>query len=236
MSKFQQLRIERYGVFIKLIYNQKMRLYLSSRRFGKYPKELCKLVGINKHAGIILNAGDDVGTDRRRMRLEKQSILLSELGFTSEEIDLRKFFGKVSDLRDFMKKFGLVWVRGGNVFFLKRAYEQSGFDFVIKEMLEKDIIVYAGDSAGAVIAGPTIRGLELSDFSTELPGGYKTDFSVDGLGLIDYVIVPHYKSNHPESAIMENVIDFFEDEKIPYKTLRDGGVIVVDGGGERVLN
>jgi dipeptidase E len=50
----------------------------------------------------------------------------------------------------------------------------------------------------------------------------------EGLGIIDYVIVPHYKSDHPESEIMEEVVEYLIENKIPYKTLRDGEVIIVE--------
>jgi hypothetical protein len=38
--------------------------------------------------------------------------------------------------------------------------------------------------------------------------------------------VPHYKSDYPESHLMENVVSFMEREGLPYKTLRDGEVIL----------
>ena len=50
----------------------------------------------------------------------------------------------------------------------------------------------------------------------------------EGLGIIDYVIVPHYKSVHLESEIMEEVVEYLIENKIPYKTLRDGEVIIVE--------
>jgi dipeptidase E len=58
--------------------------------------------------------------------------------------------------------------------------------------------------------------------------GEEYDVIWEGLGIIDYVIVPHYKSDHPESEIMEEVVEYLIENKIPYKTLRDGEVIIVE--------
>jgi len=51
----------------------------------------------------------------------------------------------------------------------------------------------------------------------------------DGLGLVDYSIAPHYRSDHLESATIEKVVGFFETNSMPYKALRDGQAIVFDG-------
>jgi dipeptidase E len=48
----------------------------------------------------------------------------------------------------------------------------------------------------------------------------------DGLGLISYMPVPHYRSDHPESQLMEEVVSFLEREGLPYRTLKDGDVIL----------
>ena len=50
---------------------------------------------------------------------------------------------------------------GGNSFLLLRAMKQSGFDKLIVPLVENDILVYAGFSAGAVLATPTLHGIEL---------------------------------------------------------------------------
>ena len=57
----------------------------------------------------------------------------------------------------------------------------------------------------------------------------------DGLGLIDFHIVPHYRSPHPESPLMEAVVAYHNAHTQPYRTLADGGVIVVDGANVEVV-
>lgn len=206
-----------------------MRLYLSSYKLGNNPKDLLNLVGRKKHVGIIFNAGDFDTDEERLLRVEKNSKYLQSLGFTSEEVDLRKYFGKPNLLKNFLLKFGVIWVKGGNIFLLKRAFEQSSFDKIIKEMLIKDLVVYVGESAGSVIAGPSLEGLDIVDNAKDIPKGYLSKFSTKGLNLINYVIAPHYKSNHPESFSVEKLVKYFKEKNIAYKPLKDGEVVIING-------
>jgi dipeptidase E len=206
-----------------------MRLYLSSYKFGNYTEELVKLCPGNKKAGVIMNAVDWGDPERVMASLKDQIEILKSLGFKPEQIDLRNYFGKIGDLKKHLANFGLVWVHGGNTFVLKRAYEQSGFGEIIKEMLQKEEIVYAGFSAGVVILSKSLKGLEIVDDPKIVPEGYKEDFSWDGLGILDYHIAVHYKSDHAESAEIDKEIEYCEKNNIPYQTLRDGEVIVING-------
>jgi dipeptidase E len=213
-----------------------MRLYLSSHKFGNRPEELVQLAGPKKHAGIILNASDTITENERNLVLQKQVKRLADLGFTSEEIDLRQYFNRTDELKKFLHKFQLIWVRGGNIFLLQRAFEQSGFNKIIKEMLDADKLVYASESAGSVIVGPSLNGLDIVDDPKVVPSKY-TDiqFPTSGVSLINYMIVPHYDSNHSESKSIDKLIEYLKSTSIPYKTLKDGEVIIIDGNSERIL-
>lgn len=58
----------------------------------------------------------------------------------------------------------------------------------------------------------------------------------EGLGIIPYSIAPHYQSDHPESDAIERAVAFFEQEGIPYKTLRDGQAIMLKEGHEEIVS
>lgn len=207
-----------------------MRLYLSSYKLGNHIEELVKLSSDNKRVGVIMNAVDWSGDKERVFRsLSEQMNILTSLGFQPEQIDLRNYFGKSNELKKYLTNLGVVWIYGGNTFVLKRAYEQSGFDEIIKEMILKDEIVYAGFSAGVVILSKSMKGLEIIDDPSIVPEGYRSDFSWDGLGILDYHVAVHYKSDHPESSDVDREIEYCEKNNIPYKTLSDGEVIVING-------
>jgi dipeptidase E len=155
---------------------------------------------------------------------------------TSERLDLRDYFdGKEAELEESLKRFGLVWTRGANVFVLRRAMKQSGFDKIIKKLLENDEIAYGGYSAGACVMGSTLHGLELVDDVLVTPDGYQSETIWEGLNVLPYAIAPHYKSNHPESNMIDDSVHYFEEHHIPYKALHDGEVILIDKGQESVI-
>lgn len=212
-----------------------MRLYLSSFLLGNHPEELAKMAGDNKRVAIIANAGD-MGTPEMRLKIfDRDTGFMRSLGFEPEEVDLRAYFGKQDALAQHMNQFGIVWVRGGNVFVLKRAYEQSGFDAVISNRIKEDSIVYSGYSAGVCILAPTLKGIDLCDPVDVVPPGYASEFSWNGLDIIPYSILPHYKSDHPETEMIDEVVAYAEKNNIPFKTLRDGQAIVRNKGQEYIV-
>ncbi len=212
-----------------------MRLYLSSFRIGNHPQEFVRLVGSNKKVAIIMNARDDRNTLERTEKLKEEVADLTKLGFSCEELDLRDYFGKRAELTELLSTFGALWVRGGNTFILKRAFEESGFDEIIKKMLMEDSIVYAGYSAGVVILAPSMHGLEIVDDPNIVPEGYKKEFDWTSLGLIPYAVAVHYKSPHPESLLVDTEVEYYKTHNIPYKILRDGEVILIEEKEEKYL-
>lgn len=182
-----------------------------------------------------MNALDAKTPESRTERLQREIDALAALGLQPEELDLRQYFGKPDELKDVVKNFGLIWVRGGNVFLLRRAFKQSGFDAIITELLEKDHIVYGGFSAGACVLAPSLHGIEMVDPKDETAEGYDTEVVWDGLGILGYAVAPHYKSDHSESADIQKVVEYFADNHILFKALRDGENIVVNGDSEKVV-
>ncbi|HMH69981.1 MAG TPA: Type 1 glutamine amidotransferase-like domain-containing protein [Candidatus Saccharimonadales bacterium] len=99
-----------------------MRLYLSSFRIGEKPQDLVSVFGYGKRVAIIANATDMQDAEERLTKVQAESSVLQNLGFKTEEIDLRKFFSKSSELRSALHNFDCIWVRGGNVFLLRRRF------------------------------------------------------------------------------------------------------------------
>lgn len=217
-----------------------MRLYLSSFRVGDHPDRLVEMVGDNRRAAVVFNAADDYDPAERDDRLETELDALETLGLEAEELDLRDFFdakGDPQQVADALRGFGLVWVRGGNAFVLRRAASLSGFDQAITDFLDNDALVYGGYSAGVVLLAPSLRGIDICDDADTVPDGYPpTELVWHGLGLLPFAVAPHYRSpDHPETEIIDEVVDWFIDHHVPFVALRDGEVIVVDRGSTQVL-
>lgn len=212
-----------------------MRLYLSSYKLGNKPEEMLPLIGNNKKTAIIANAQDFKPAESRTERIQQEIESLNTMGLQPEELDLRDYFGKTVELSEALKNFGYIWVRGGNAFLLRKAYKQSGFDNLLVKLLHEDKVAYGGFSAGVCVLAPSLHGIELVDPKDEVAEGYEKEVVWDGLGILDYAVAPHYRSDHPESEDIEKCIEYFRVNNIPYKTLRDGEAIVINGDGEKVV-
>jgi len=105
----------------------------------------------------------------------------------------------------------------------------SGFDKVLKELIDSKFdMIYGGYSAGVCILAKSLKGLEIDDDLTQKPYGDDKDTIWEGLSVLDYVPVPHYQSDHPESAMIEKVVEYYKENNIPFKTLHDGEVIIIE--------
>jgi len=212
-----------------------MRLYLSSFRNGSKPEELLKLLGTGRRTALIFNAQDWKSDGDRKTDLDQETERLRSIGLRPQEIDLRKYFGKPNELKEVLSGFDLIWVRGGNVFVLRRAFKQSGADKVIPELLRNDELVYGGYSAGVDIMQPHLHGIELVDDPNLVPKNYEPEILWECLGLIPYCVAPHYKSDHPESADIDKTVEYYIENHILFIALHDGQAIVIEGDTQRVV-
>lgn len=213
-----------------------MRLFLSSYGFGNHADRLLGLTGKGQiKALVITNASDLYDEAGIVERYEQERLMFKSMGIDAERLDLREYFNKSKELSKRLRDIDLLWVRGGNSFVLLRAIRQSGCDVLIKKLLASDSIVYGGYSAGACILAPTMRGIDMVDDPISVPDDYDATIPWEGLGIINYSLAPHYKSDHPESHMIDRTVDYFVDNKIPHKAMRDGEVIVINGESEEYL-
>lgn len=202
-----------------------MKLYLSSYHLGNKAEEFAKMFGANKKVAVIANAMDIVDPEMRREKTQGNLEEMAKLGLLPSELDLRDYFGRSEKLGNKLDEYGGVWVRGGNTFVLRRAMKYSGMDEYLREKIKSEF-VYGGYSAGICVLVPDMRGLDIVDDPKNVPIGYEPETIWEGVGLVDKMIVPHYKSDHPESYMVDKSVEWLESNKIPYETLRDGEVII----------
>jgi len=75
---------------------------------------------------------------------------------------------------------------------------------------------------------------ELAD-ATTVPEGYQAPVIGDGLGTLPYCVLPHHRSDHPESPAIDQCLDYMVEHHLPFIALRDGQAIVRHGAHERVV-
>lgn len=153
---------------------------------------------------------------------------LNDMRFQLTLVDLKD---KDEDqLRKSLQPMDMVYVCGGNSFYLLEKIYESGFDKVIKEFIEKGVI-YAGASAGAVVAGPTIEPLASLDDPNKAPR-LKT---MKGLGFVDFVILPHF-GKEKYLAKYNHIIELYSNRNFELKTLTDHQAIIVEGDQFRIID
>ncbi|MBW8888904.1 MAG: Type 1 glutamine amidotransferase-like domain-containing protein [Fibrobacteres bacterium] len=188
---------------------------------------------------VIANACDLLPEADRKFRLEREISALEGLGFETEELDLRRHCqagGDEANLRALLATVSLVWSRGGNSFVLLREMRQSGFAPALLDALAADSLVYGGYSGGIAVLAPTLRGIELVNDPAAVPPGIDPATPWEGLGVIPFSVAPHYKSPHPASPGIDEVVRYFEDHGMGYKTLRDGEAWIRSGNREETLS
>lgn len=208
-----------------------MKFYLSSFKIGSEGQKLKEITkNGNKKVAYINNALDFATDLERRNKSDATDISdLERLGFAVDILDLKQYFHNPDELEEKLNHYDVIWVRGGNSFVLRQAMRLSGFDEIVKEYFinDKDIL-YGGYSAGICNLGTTLKGIHLADDPYQNPYGERYETIWEGLNILDYALVPHYKSDHKESKDIDRTITYMIDNKIPFKALRDGEVIIIE--------
>ena len=119
-----------------------------------------------------------------------------------------------------------VFIGGGNTFRLLKALYDSGLLAPIRARVDNGM-PYIGSSAGANVAGPTIR--TTKDMPIVQPPSF------DSLGLIDFQISPHFldpdsNSTHMGETQEERILQFLEENDTPVAGLREGAMLRVENG------
>lgn len=209
-----------------------MRLYLSSYQLGERTDLLTQMVRGERRGRVIANALDGYDEDRRKRDVQRQIAALAELGLEATDLDLRDH--DRSSIATEVGEPDFLWIRGGNVFTLRMAMARSGMDSVIVDALPRDAFVYAGYSAAACVLAPSLAGLEHCDPVQDCVSAYGS-VRYDGLRVLDRPVVPHLESpGHPETALLGEVASRYDESQERYWALRDGQVLVIDGGAPTI--
>lgn len=215
-----------------------MKLYLASQKLGPKPELLLNLVGDNKNVCVIANALDDKPLEHRKDRVNKEMHQMKKLGLNPVELDLRDYFDlKDSEqlLYDFLKEKSLVWIRGGNVFLLSRAFGKTGFDNVIKKLVKSNKIVYGGYSAAVILANKSLLGAELVDDINSIPNNYDKNMTLKSLELLDFYLIPHYNSVDDWAVNVKKHVSFIKNHNKKIITMNDNEVYYCEGSEGSVI-
>jgi dipeptidase E len=156
--------------------------------------------------------------------LEDYRQQLKHAGITQiEDVDLK---GKTQEeLEKTLLSKDIIFVNGGNTFYLMQYVNQSGFGNIVKKFLGKGG-VYVGVSAGSIIAGPTIEtaGWEPADKNNV----NLTDLTA--LNLVPFFIHPHF-----EEAQLDMVKNEAQKIHHPLVALTNQQAVLIENGKTTVI-
>jgi len=165
-------------------------------------------------ACIITTASSNWKEKNKNAILTKQ--FFDKLGFIEVQF-LDVEFEDVNLLRN----FDVIYLNGGNPFYLSHFLIESGAGEVIKQMSEEGKII-VGSSAGSLVLGPSIKIIDLlhNDWNTV----NLTNF--DGLNLVDFSICAHYQHYLDKE---NNIKELEKESCYTIHRLNDGeGILILD--------
>ncbi len=164
-----------------------MNLYLSSLDLPNPEKYLSLFPQRSPRIAVIGNAWDPYLNDRKKKEVTLTLKRLSDIGTLPEEIDLRVIVRDDGGLENILSGFDGIYVTGGNSFYLDYILRRTGMDAWLRSASKG--FVYAGASAGAVVAGTTLQGIQHLDDPAVVQ-----EPSFGGMGLVPFGIIPHWGS------------------------------------------
>ncbi len=139
-----------------------------------------------------------------------------------EKIDLKD--KTPEDIYKFFEDKNVIQVEGGNPFYLLKYARESGFEKVLKSLLDKGL-VYVGCSSGAHLVSPSIILGSLKKgrnwFGVE-------DFTA--FGYVRYLIRPHYTE-----SMNDELKEFIKDTGYRVRLITDDQAILIEDGKETFI-
>ena len=176
-----------------------------------------------KKALFIIAAAVPYGLEERPEWLTKSVNEISGFVDSYDEVTLEEG----AHIPDSLDEYDLVFVSGGNLFYLAYRLVETGFDELLKDYTNTGGL-YSGSSAGALILMNDIYEFAIADDSSIVPKIYP------GLGLINEAIIPH-ADNKGYKGIMLDISKKYQDKGLEIITLNDEQVYVVDGLEKRII-
>lgn len=132
-----------------------------------------------------------------------------------------------AEVAEEIKNADVIFVQGGNNFFLLEQMQKCNFEKLVKLALAKGVL-YIGESAGSIVAcGDTYPHKYISTDKTH------SDLeNYRGMGLVNFLFKPHWNRERKReeylNKIRENLDDFFSIDQ-PIICLNDNQLVYVEG-------
>lgn len=126
------------------------------------------------------------------------------------------------DVQQALSKADILYVCGGNTFYLLEHMKAVGFEDILRQRLDEGM-VYVGSSAGSIITGSDIGFIAPMD--DPLVANLE---DTQSLGLVDFLFLPHF-GHETMGEAAKQIISEHQSLKSLF-VLRDDQALVVDDG------
>ncbi len=199
---------------IKLKFKDMKNIYLTSQ-FVSVASKIKKDINLQKPKTVFIYTAAEEEYLKEDWFLNNKKVLL-ENDFDIVEYSITNKTYK--EIKDFINPFDVIFVCGGNTFYLLEKTIESGFDKVLDEVLDEKI--YIGHSAGSVLLGNSVA-LKSNPPKTNLK-------NFDRLKQVNFTIVPHWgreSAREAKMALFEKMYDLGDNVLL----LKDTSYIFTDG-------
>ena len=174
----------------------------------------------------ITTAGNLHSTDKKGW-IDDGRKILKERGWQVFDYDIA---GKTeAEVATELNNKDIVFVQGGNSFYLLKQIQNCNFSKIIRNLLAKGV-PYIGESAGAIICSKNIQDQQYMSGDLVLVDDMK-DFT--GLGLVNFLIKPHWNRSGEKrekfSGFLRETPNEFYNISQPIICLNDNQLIRVEG-------
>lgn len=150
--------------------------------------------------------------------VKREKEIMKKIGLRVEDIEIE---GKnEKELHALLNSQDVIYVQGGNTFYLLKYVKLSCFDTIVKKLIKKGTI-YIGVSAGSYIACPTI---EMATW--KLPDrNYVRLTDCTALNFVPFLISVHYKPLYKD-ILKKNI----KEARYPVRILTDDQAFLIKDG------
>ena len=158
--------------------------------------------------------------------VENDRKAFEKLGLIIEELDISNT--STNQIEKIIKDNDLIFISGGNTFYLLQELKNSKTDKIIIEEIKKGK-PYIGASAGSIILSKNIKYVEKMDDKTKAKN--LTDYNA--LSIVDFYTLPHHTNEPFKKSVEEILVDYKNEiDLIPISNTQ---VIQVNGGEIKII-
>lgn len=151
---------------------------------------------------------------------------LKQLGMNITELEIST--ATLSEIQSTLQNSDIIYVSGGNTFFLLQELKKTGADKIITEHIKLGKI-YIGESAGSIVLAPNIEYVSIMDNPTLA----EDLINYNGLNIVDFYPLPHNKE-FPFKKATEKIRSKY-GTKLKLKPINNSQAILVQGNAINIM-